>query len=716
MRTQFPTAVSLTAGSFGDRPDHAPFIVQLIGIGNDPQSPGRLYGYAWQAQSGAWMMPSYNALAFAGGRSYGQIQLVAGNGGYLQALGTDSSTHRLYLAAYYNSEWRAPSGYAAGPLGPDRGYVEQLACGPGTNGLQVIGLGQTDRLPYLAVTQSNDGSWHAGGNEPLTYQRQYRTLQLGVGSGSGRYDLPQLIGIGATDGFAYLIAWQDSSHQWNPVGERNQRLGSNAGASYREILVQHDIHHNLYVFGLTNQGQIVRISRQDADGNWHQEFTPVTLQGYNYVAMHSILFGKRAYLVGVQGGGRALPLAWTDGDGKWQTPKAQPASTQAISVRLAGGADGNLQVLGIDNNQEPRVVMWCDNRTDVPGGLWHNDGRSLAQSSDTGRLSANRLTDPRQAFERLNIDGSGVYRHRYTHMEYDFGISHYQGMARWNQFDLLTHDSRDIAQPNGEIRIVNRDAAVERRELRTTTKPDWWNHPGGCQLVGDYLLVEVERVWPATDPGSSYLNIFWLGGLTDLHRPIRMPALLEPGISVASIAVVDVGSFDDLRYLVAINQSKDVHFYLSNNCLLDDPEFALEPLFEARTEHGSDNMNLLRAEDGSLYLLSLAGDLEGSDLNPKAIDDWAGLYRIDLDKRAITLLSNRHVLAENRTKIRDPHFRYGAGSIVTGASNLTLFMCGRNDDTPGIPGGVKDLSVIEFSRALGEAGQAGTSAVSGVTA
>jgi hypothetical protein len=84
----------------------------------------------------------------------------------------------------------------------------------------------------------------------------------------------------------------------------------------------------------------------------------------------------------------------------------------------------------------------------------------------------------------------------------DTGASHVQGVARYRDYLIMTHNSEAAAMSShigieppfcdyGSIVIINEKSNKVLYRIDTSDKG--YNHPGGIQQIGDYLAVALEK-------------------------------------------------------------------------------------------------------------------------------------------------------------------------------------------------------------------------------
>lgn len=319
----------------------------------------------------------------AGAPLYAALVTGAGNGGALQVVGIRSSSAQAYLADYQTTSGAWTAG---GPLPGQTATFSTIATAAGMSGgsqaLQVLGLGVDDGQAYVAAWQDGGGVWHAGAALPATSTR-LTALAPGVGISGGSASL-QIVGLGASDRLAYLVAWQDSSGNWSAGGmlpsqtEPLAAIATGIGTTGSAAALQ--------VLGLgASDGFVYVVGWQDSTGNWH---------GAGPVPNQTVKMSAIATAVGSSGGASSLQViglgaadglpyvaAWQDSSGNWHAGSMLPAPSVELTAITTGtgtsGGEPSLQVLGLGVDGHAYVTAWQD-----ASGNWH-PGQELPGQSST---------------------------------------------------------------------------------------------------------------------------------------------------------------------------------------------------------------------------------------------------------------------------------------------------------------------------------------------
>lgn len=667
MRTQFPPfdQIDLGVGAHGD--------VQVVG-----RSGNQLYLAAWQASStGKWMIPSYNVLASAA--KVGSFALAKGNGGNLQAIGLENK--KIFLSAWQDN--LAGSWHRGGPLGDNPLFDwTTIALSAGRdNDLYVMGLGLNKQI-YRGPWQSHvTGGWNQSilSVNPGEFQwgkiAPFKDNDNNLG----------IVGLGL-DQEIYNGPHQDGS----PTEWDRQADSFKTGRRWLDVLVapsnKHpflglDAEHRIWEVALGNPSQTKPI---DPNGSWWATIRVDT--GYR----------GNVYIVGLGSDNRLYAGPWMEGDSEWRAQAIPLGPTLWRDIALGKDATSqNLQVLGVRRDDGKLfIAAWQDGSGEwqpVPNQV---TDRSLSQSDDHGRWANIHLENVAAAFNDVPSEYTAeiVYDCKALSIPNPsaFAQAHFQGMARYENYYLLTHSTAESTGGPGQLFLLDRvhEKEVMRFNLPEPTRP----HPGGCQVVGDYLAVELE---PYSDESKNppILRFYWLGSMSNNREPTLLPAaIMIPGFlgGAGAIAITSTGAPPN-GYVIGLRTGNGATFFQVTNYLLDDPDLQLGEPIEIKTDfyvesagekHGPDNMNLFTDTRGNLFLLALGGQ---GILEDSIAWDWADLYQVHLKDKKLQLLSSKKIdTSAFLHGFQGVHFRYGAGALILNSSQMMLYGCARNILNPGI--------------------------------
>lgn len=243
-----------------------------------------------------------------------------------------------------------------------------------------------------------------------------------------------------------------------------------------------------------------------------------------------------------------------------------------------------------------------------------------------------------------------------TDVRIDFN-SHVQGIARSGQSLIVTHS--DAHESSGLYLLLEGDEIACRRRLPPirTTQP-FLNHCGGCQRIGDYLVIPSEAIF---DPLSrvSFFDISDLSTPTELTYPPPIDFNRKTGAAgVANLTL------DGVEYwFMAAYDNGHVMFYRSDGRAFPDTTFGFE--FEKEIMDGYQSLCLLADSDNRLYAFGFR--LDG------LFRDWVDVYEVLPEAKDLEIRASRRFRTNG---IRNVHFRWGAGVDIPSEDRIELLSTG----------------------------------------
>ncbi|GAA2998230.1 hypothetical protein [Actinokineospora diospyrosa] len=296
-------------------------------------------------------------------------------------------------------------------------------------------------------------------------------------------------------------------------------------------------------------------------------------------------------------------------------------------------------------------------------------------SLEVGRGGNTPLVDVVAAFTAVPARGKSCVADRPV-VDSD-PIGHYQGMGVYrDRWVILTHST--LIWDAGWFTVWDRETGEVA--VHPIPTPGGMRHPGGLQVIGDYLVLGVE---PTAEVSLPSLVRFY--DLRDIERsgptPLPEPQVTVPGRSAAAVGIAQLGD----QHVLAVYGSDPcgkTYFYRSNGRPLGDPALTFDtefPIVEFRadvdgTKTGYDNIALLTSIAGELYMIGLRGVMHCVDM-----EDHADLWHIHVDPRApeAEFVATREFTTEGWGPL-SPHFRFGAGAAPVGETELELFCSSRS--------------------------------------
>ncbi len=665
MRDPFPgfTALAVANGHNLD--------LQVVGLGYD----GKVYLAASQcSQTGIWRIRDINELSFAQ-RSYSDIIMSVGTDGNLHLVGlSDAQAYRIAWQDKKDGSWHQPQD--DGALWPDTLFLT-IRMGLGADGkLQVLGI-RDDGVVYLIAWQDRDGAgtWHKSHELLPQWKKKFFKLEMGIGADGNL----QVFGVEDDTLNAYIICYQNQRGSWGRADHPN-----GDGALWRSLRVEkiafgRGVDGTLQVLGLCSSdsilaGDVMLLAYQQRSG-WRTDGQKESLRpGTKFKALTT---GTRRdghlNAIGLsEDDGQVYLVAAHSGDG-WAAPTGPDAGI--LGGRSAGGYTAittahrhtsNLLIAAVGDGVDAGLPAIAAKAT-VPSneGSWRA-GQSLSQRDHVGSWNI-RIDDVRKAFSAVKSDGT--FEQYYAPIPYRdveaVPYKHIQGMGRYRGYDIFTHSDATSNSKGGWFLVGDR---ISRKLVNMFYVPDRYNHPSGCQVIGNYLAVGLEKVdGPQGNGFDGLVRFYWLGCLTDQQEPALLSAV-HPQANrkgAGAVAITDIGTGSARHYVMAVYDDGAVTLSKSNGYLLDDPECRFTDLFNQRLgAHGADNICLVTQAAAAdtpekVYLISLTS----SGGPPLSYDDWADLYEVDFNAGQVRLVDSRHMTTHGGLApgLFGVHFRFGAG-------------------------------------------------------
>ena len=275
------------------------------------------------------------------------------------------------------------------------------------------------------------------------------------------------------------------------------------------------------------------------------------------------------------------------------------------------------------------------------------------------------------AFSNLPIDGT---------MEFvsgtpDFGTTaHIQGMGICGKYILLTHNR---AKSNGYWIVINNDYSSNSVEKYDISFPEGYFHPGGIQVIGNYVAVGMEK--NENDNSTSYVCFYDLTNLSDSTGPVLLtaPQIYRSKGGAAAVGITGVSDY----YILAVYTSFDslVHIYQSNNFPLGNSNLIFYPelfSFQVMVNDvgvGYDNINLYTDQAGNVYMIGMRGE------DMKTMEDYIELIYIDVANKTYQLIQKSRQVSTDTGGLGKvgSHFRYGAGTQILDSNNFWIYCSSR---------------------------------------
>jgi hypothetical protein len=282
-----------------------------------------------------------------------------------------------------------------------------------------------------------------------------------------------------------------------------------------------------------------------------------------------------------------------------------------------------------------------------------------------------RLRDVQKSFNAIDSQGDKSNLHG---GEVSVSKGHVQGICASSRHYVLTHDHPDADE--GYFQVFDKEDGQQVR--RTKTDVEGFNHPGGCQEIGSYMVVGIEN--GDNDKGGIWL--YSLQGIED-HGPKKLRHLVKRGDQgVGGAGITEFTHDGKPHWLTVAMDNGDLDFFVSNGESLEDPACEFTKSFNAKLKSEDDSastVSLLTDKDNDIYLIAFV--LRGDD------EDHAVLYKVNRHDHTISRIKDRHMFTTHGTGgILNPvHFRWGAGVNIRDEEHFDLLATQRLFDGKAIP-------------------------------
>jgi len=248
--------------------------------------------------------------------------------------------------------------------------------------------------------------------------------------------------------------------------------------------------------------------------------------------------------------------------------------------------------------------------------------------------------------------------------------SHVQGVARYKNYLIMTHNSESDSADYGSIVILSEEK--KKAVYRINTSDKGYNHPGGIQQIGNYLAVSLEN------NSKSLIRFYDLSQMSDTEK--HPPVLLETKIirdnnTAGAVGITTYRENGIDHFLLAVHAGGDVDFYKSNGKLLSDPECKFDLIFNTKIT-SADNVCLVTVDTEKIYLVGFRSTEKGS----LPYEDYVDLYSININTNTVKFIESYHYITRHETSIAGlgVHFRYGAGIQVVSPRQINVLATRRN--------------------------------------
>lgn len=254
--------------------------------------------------------------------------------------------------------------------------------------------------------------------------------------------------------------------------------------------------------------------------------------------------------------------------------------------------------------------------------------------------------------------------------ELNIGVDHIQGIARNATNVFLTHSSPG---ERGILIVCSRgenSKILQKVKLHNKGYP----HPGGIQLIGDVLVIPVEK-----DVGS-FVMFYDLRPIALNKEPQRLEVQIERGAKAGAAGITSY--FNSLQrqevHLVGVYDNGSTWIYESNGKPLDSPElsFTRTRLPDLKQSDYS-AINLLTDDSNRVWMIGFRTKKKGAAY----VEDYMDLYQFDFAQAAFEKkVMNQHVITKHGSTKGSygVHFRWAGGLIINSSDSIAALACQRN--------------------------------------
>lgn len=261
--------------------------------------------------------------------------------------------------------------------------------------------------------------------------------------------------------------------------------------------------------------------------------------------------------------------------------------------------------------------------------------------------------------------------------------SHAQGICRNDELSIIsyncTYEGLFKDSKYGYLHIYNNNSKSYQGIYQLPFKD--MNHPGGIQLIGDYLVIALQN----NDYSKNEIVFLDIQNITCDSRdfkgikPINSININLDGQKADAIAIcnTEIDSEGKSQYLLAVCGGSIATFYLSNSLKygLKDSDILFTKLGSCALASGYQGIQLLaqKTEDERLQYFLVAFDTEEESLSFK---DEISLYELNISKASMpvmTLVKNHHVKTNYPAYVPAKlgvHCRFATGVYLDNQKNI----------------------------------------------
>lgn len=244
--------------------------------------------------------------------------------------------------------------------------------------------------------------------------------------------------------------------------------------------------------------------------------------------------------------------------------------------------------------------------------------------------------------------------------------SHIQGLAKHTSFTVVSHNNKGYSK--GFYMIL--DGSEDY--LKFDSYDEHYNHPGGIQVIGDYLICAVEN----SSNDQSHIRLYDLSGASVKQAPkiISTFDIQSDQHGAGAVGIANYSEGKDEYYLVAATDKEKCRIYRSKpNQEIQSASFS--ELFQYDLPYQFQNIALVCDTQNTVYLIGFRDKYKIT-----TYEDSLEIYSIDIQAKKLANVKSIHMHTNHGDIIglAGVHFRWGAGIKIKSENEFKLYATQRN--------------------------------------
>lgn len=333
-------------------------------------------------------------------------------------------------------------------------------------------------------------------------------------------------------------------------------------------------------------------------------------------------------------------------------------------------SDGSNSILALGTTEEGEMVY----ASFLRGGNGTNEiTLSAITIPESARTKPAQLENVQKAFASLPLNGSKTNLNGFPG-SYDPTVNHIQGYTPYvdqdgNAYSLLTHSVSTASYAHIVAGLTN---GSEKTGFKTYL--EGWKHPGGVQVMGDYLFV------PSEQDTAAHVDLYDLRSLKvgELRRVEGFDLATQH--KAGALGVTQYTAADGTEYYVLMvahldGENSVYHVYRANAARgIENAQFEEVGSFPFDKDFQGFGL-VTEANTNDIYMIGLWSITSGA-----TFDDYAYLYQLDTTSWTLSdELQKVHMTSTGGAAgVMGVHFRYGASVYINDSGHLMLSATERN--------------------------------------